>query len=120
MDLCSNFYFKDRCCSFLKFYFAVSGAKSVVLLWCSASICFKVQFRKSTSPYKASRVAQSGMIMYFSNFKCSFAFFSLFSLQHCGFGIPLMLPLKTRDTCSLCPSVNETDTTLLFDININL
>ena len=54
MDLCSNFYFKDRCCSFLKFYFAVSGAKSVVLLWCSASICFKVQFRKSTSPYKAS------------------------------------------------------------------
>ena len=76
MDLCSNFYFKDRCCSFLKFYFAVSGAKSVVLLWCSASICFKVQFRKSTSPYKASRVAQSGMIMYFSNFKCSF--FTLF------------------------------------------
>ena len=48
------------------------------------------------------------------------AVFSLFSLQHCGFWTPLMPPLKTRGTCSLCPSVNETDTTLLFDIDINL
>ena len=118
--MCSNFCFKDRCCVFLKLYFAVSGEKSVVLLWCSASICFKVHFRKSTSPYRVSRVAQSGMIMYFSNFKCGFAFFSLFSLKHCGFGVALMPRVKTRGTCSLCPSVNETDATLLFDIDINL
>ena len=48
------------------------------------------------------------------------AVFSLFSLLHCGFWIPLMPPLKTRGACSLCPSVNETDTTLLFDIDVNL
>ena len=113
--MCSNFYFKDGCCGFLKCYFVESGKKSVVLLWCSASIYSKVQFCKSTSPYKVSQVAQSGI--YFSNFRCSF--FTLFFAAY-GFWTPLMPPLKTRGACSLCPSVNETDTMLLFDIDVNL
>lgn len=112
--MCSNFYFKNGCCGVLKFYFAVNGEKSVVLLRCSASIWFNVQFCKSTSPYKVSRAGQGHILVILS------AVFSLFSLQHCGFWTPNMPPLKTRGTCSLCPSVNETDTTLLFDIGINL
>ena len=86
--MCSNFYFKNGCCGVLKFYFAVSGEKSVVLLRCSASIWFKVQFRKSTSPYKVSRAGQGYIIVILS------AVFSLFSLQHCGFWTPLCPLLK--------------------------
>lgn len=77
--MCSNFYFKNGCCGVLKFYFAVSGEKSVVLLRCSASIWFKVQFRKSTIPYKVSRAGQGHILVILS------VVFSLFSLQHCGF-----------------------------------
>ena len=69
-------------------YFAVSGEKSVVLLRCSASIWFKVQFRKSTSPYKVSRAGQGHILVILS------AVFSLFSLQHCGFWTPLCPLLK--------------------------
>lgn len=74
-----------RCC---EIYFAVSGEKSVVLLRCSASIWFKVQFRKSTSPYKVSRAGQGHILVILS------AVFSLFSLQHCGFWTPLCPLLK--------------------------
>ena len=98
--MCSNFYFEDGCCSFLKFYFAVSGEKSVVLLWCSASICFKVQFRKSTSPYKVSRVAQlqgyilvilSAVLRFFHSFFCSIVVF----------GPPLCSLLKQEVQCAV-------------------
>ena len=86
--MCSNFYFKNGCCGVLKFYFAVSGEKSVVLLWCSASIWFKVQFRKSTSPHKVSQAGQGHILVIIS------AVFSFFSLQHCGFWTPLCPLLK--------------------------
>ena len=95
-------------------YFVVSGEKSVVPVRCSASIWFKVQFRKSNSSLQG---LSSWSGTYYSNFKCSF--FTLF-FAALWFLDPLMPPLKTRGTCSLCPSVNETDTTLLFDIDINL
>lgn len=88
--MCSNFYFKNGCCGVLKFYFAVSGEKSVVLLRCSASIWFKVQFRKSTSPYKVSRAGQGHILVILS------AVFSLFSLQHCGFWT-LLCPLLKQE-----------------------
>lgn len=71
-------------------YFAVSGEKSVVLLWCSASIWFKVQFRKSRSPYKVSRAGQGHILVILS------AVFSLFSLQHCGFWT-LLCPLLKQE-----------------------
>ena len=69
-------------------YLAVSGEKSVVLLRCYASIWFKVQFRKSASPYKVSRAGQGRILVILS------AVFSLFSLQHCGFWTPLCPLLK--------------------------
>ena len=72
-------------------YFAVSGEKSVVLLRCSASVWFKVQFRKSTSPYKVSRAGQVHILVILS------AVFSLFSLQHCGFWTPFICPLLKQE-----------------------
>lgn len=111
------FISKMGVCGALKFYFVVSCKKSVVLFWCSACIQFKVQFCKSTSPYKVSRAGQGYILVILS---AVFQFFHSFLCSIVVFGPSLCPLLKQEVHAVYVPLSMKMRKTLLFDIDINL